>query len=114
MGKCLLLLGCGSVNAFLHDAAAVFMACDLYTLVDHGIIQELVSRLGPTLEDFLNYMVSVDVFAHFFDPILKIPLYQHKMLINSANLNQLLYRPCAMSILTKQHRLRAHLLDDLG
>ena len=39
----------------------MFVASNLYTLLDHGIIDELVELRLPCEENLLDHMVSVDV-----------------------------------------------------
>ena len=68
-GESSLLFLISSINTFLHDATSVLMASDVHTLVNHCIIKELVVFNRPALEDLLDYMVSVDVLAHFFDSV---------------------------------------------
>lgn len=49
VGECLLLSWCGSIYAFLHDAAAVLVAGNLDALGFHRIIEELVLCMIPAL-----------------------------------------------------------------
>ena len=63
------LMGIGFVNAFLHNAATVFVASDFNALGDHGVVEELVALVIPAVENFLDDVIAVDVLAHFFDSI---------------------------------------------
>ena len=74
----------------------------------------MVSRLLPALQYLLDDVISVDVFAHFFDSVHEVALNQLKMIINFSNFYKFLYRSGSMCILAERHRLLAHLLDDFG
>ena len=50
-----------TVDTLLHHTTSMFVASNLYTLLDHGIIDELVELRLPCEENLLNHMVSIDV-----------------------------------------------------
>lgn len=52
-----------SVDALLHYTAAVFVAGNFYAFCNHGLVDELVVKRSPSEEDFLNYMIAVNVFC---------------------------------------------------
>jgi hypothetical protein len=47
----------------LHHTAAMFVTSNLYTLLDHCIIDELSMSRLPCLEYLLNDMISIDVLS---------------------------------------------------
>jgi hypothetical protein len=52
-----------SVNAFLHNTAAMLVAGNINTFVNHGIIYELVVLWYPCEEYLLYYVISIDVLS---------------------------------------------------
>jgi len=48
------------IDAFLHDAASVHMACDRATVLHHCIVDELLVLVGPRVQDLLDHMVAID------------------------------------------------------
>jgi hypothetical protein len=62
--KFFLLTRSAGVYALLHDAAAVLMASYLHTVLDHAVEQKLAMGFIPTLQNFLDHMVSIDVVTH--------------------------------------------------
>jgi hypothetical protein len=92
----------------------MFVTGNLHTLLDHGIIEELISWLLPALQYLLDNMITIDILTHFFDPIHKVTLNQYKVIINLCHLNQFLDTSSSMSILAQSNWFIAHLLYDLG
>jgi hypothetical protein len=113
MGQSPFLLICGGINALLHNATSMFVTCNLNTLVYHSVVQELVSRLFPALQNLLNNMISIDIFTHFFDSVHEIALNQSKMFINFGNFNEFLNRPSSMSIFAECNWFVSHLFYNL-
>jgi hypothetical protein len=48
-------------QTFLHDAAAVFVACNLNVMLDHRIVNELFFGLCPGAKNFLKDVISINV-----------------------------------------------------
>ena len=113
VGEGLSLMGRGFVNAFLHDAAAMFVASYLDTLLDHGVIEELVALVVPAVKYFLYDMIAVDVLGHLLDTGLHKCLDELEVASLSAHLQDLLDRSCAMSIFTELNWVSLHRLNDL-
>ena len=90
------------------------MTCDLNTLFDHSVVKELVSRLLPALQNLLNNVVPVDIFAHFFNSVHEVALDQHKMFVNLCNFYKFLHRSGSMGVFAECNRFISHLLDNLS
>ena len=108
--KALLLVS--SVYAFLHHAAAVFVADNFSAFLHHYLENELVPLLWPCLKDFLNYMIAVDIFSqesnfrfHILDQNLKV-FRQPNSLYN------FLDRPSPMLVSANQKRFRAEFVQN--
>ena len=114
MSKCTFLLSCGGVNALLHDATPMFVTCNLHTLFDHGVIEELVSGLLPALQNLLNNMIAVNIFTHFLNSVHKVALDQNKMIVNFCNFYKFLDRSGSVSVFAQCNWLVTHLLNDFG
>ena len=110
--KRLLLGWCGSIYAFLHDAAAVLVAGNLNALGFHRIIEELVLCMIPALQDLLDDMVAIDVLAHFLNSIFEEVLDQGIMLFHFDDFDEFLHRSGAMSIFAELHWLLPHGFND--
>ena len=63
------------------------MAGDFNVAITHGIVDKLVLRAVPALENFLDNVISVDVFAHFFEKALKLILNHYVMFWESNYFN---------------------------
>lgn len=66
-----LLSNLSTVDALLHDTAAMFMACYLYALVYHGVINKLVELRLPCEQNLLDDMITIDVFRKLSYSILQ-------------------------------------------
>ena len=66
----------------------------------------------PALQDLLDDVVAIDVFAHFLDSIFEVALNQGKMLFHFGNFDEFLHRSGAMSILAELHWLLLHGFND--
>jgi len=99
------------VNTLLHDTATVLVTCNLDTLINHSIIKKLVSFWFPALENFLNYMITVDVFTHFLYILFKETLNEVKMNVFVADFYYFLDRSRSMRIFTELYRLFFHRLN---
>ena len=64
-GEFNLLFLVGPINALLHHATAMFVTSDLYTLIDHCVIDELVVFRRPAAQYLLDHVVPIDVFSQF-------------------------------------------------
>ena len=102
-----------TIDALLHNTATMLVACNLHTLVDHSIIDELIELRLPCEQNFLNHMVSIYIFSKFFDSIFKKRREKLYMLGFLDNLYNLLNGSCAMGMSTKTHWIRFHVLNDL-
>ena len=103
-----------SVNTLLHDAAAVLVTCNFYTLVYHGIVQELIVLRWPALEDLLNDMVAIDIFTHFFDSVFEVVTQHLKVNLFRNDFNNLLNRSSSMCVFAQLYWLSTHFIDDHG
>ena len=57
-----LLLGrVRGVDALLHDTAAVHVAGNLSTVLDHGIVDELFVPGLPRVQDLLYHVIAIDL-----------------------------------------------------
>lgn len=58
-----LLLPISSINALLHDAAAVFVTSNFVALLHHLVIDKLfISSVGlPTRQQFEEHVVAIDL-----------------------------------------------------
>lgn len=92
----------------------MLVACNLHTLSFHGVIQELVVLTAPALKYFLNHMIAVDVFAHFFDSVFQVVADHVEMNILTYNFNDLLHRSCPVGVFAELNWLNTHLLDYLN
>ena len=61
-----------AIDAFLHYAATMLVAGDLLALLDHCIVYKLVELRLPSLQNLLNYVISINVFSQLPHSILKI------------------------------------------
>ena len=109
----MLLLRVSGVDALLHDAAAMLVTSDLYTLVHHSVVQELVVDMRPSVENFLNNMVSINVFAHLFDPMTEETLDDIEVFVLRHYFYNLLNGPCSVSVHAEFDGLVLHGVDDL-
>lgn len=80
----------GSIDALLHDATAVLVAGNFDVLLAHRIINEIVLRAIPTLKNFLNHVVAVDVFTHLFQKIFQVTLDHGKVLWQADDFDEFL------------------------
>jgi len=59
--KGFLLIRSSFRNALLHYAASMLMASDLFTMVDHFSVDEIIVWCFEHKKCFLNDMISIDV-----------------------------------------------------
>jgi uncharacterized protein (UPF0332 family) len=69
-GELHLLCVISSINALLHDAAAMLVASYLNALSHHGIIDELVELWLPSEEYLLDNVISVDILCELSNSVL--------------------------------------------
>lgn len=101
-----------SVYAFLHHAAAVFVADYISAFLHHYLENELVPLLWPGLKDFLNYMVPIDIFSqesNFWFHILDQNL---KVFRQPNSLYDFLDGPSSMLVSANQKRFRAKFVQN--
>lgn len=72
MRQSFLLVFVSCINTLLHYTTAMFVTSDLNTLPHHGVVEKLVLRTVPAVENLLDNVISIDVFGHFFDAVLEI------------------------------------------
>lgn len=89
------------------------MRSDFEALVLHGCEQELILGTVPALQDLLDDVVAIDVFAHLLDPGFQVLLDQLEVLLLVDYFDDLLYRPRPVSILADLDWVLLERLDDL-
>ena len=109
-----LLPGAASVNALLHDTAAVFVTGYLHALLHHGIVDELRVLFLPRLQDLLNHVVAVDVLCQRSHLVLQVTNQQLDLLRLLDYLDDLLDAPGAVGVSAEPHWVLLHSLDDLS
>lgn len=84
-----MLTGC--INTLLHDTATMLVAGNLCTLSCHGFEEERLLGTVPAVENLLDYMITIDVFAHLFDTVLQVIGDDLEMFLGLSHLDDLLH-----------------------
>jgi len=68
-----LLLATGCCDTLLHNATTVLVAGNLHVLPDHRVVDKLsLGWVAPSLEDFLEHVVTVNVVGQDEDFVIKV------------------------------------------
>ena len=108
------LSGSTSINAFLHYATAMFMAGYFSALLHHGIINKLIVFFFPSLKNFLDHMISIDILSQLSHFVFKESGQQLDLIWLVHNFDYFLNRPCPMSIATEVNRVLFYLFYDVS
>lgn len=90
----------------------MLMTSNLYTLLHHAIKQKLALRFRPTLQNFLDDVISVNVLAHLYKPHAEVALNQIEMIGQLNDLKDFLDRSGSMSVFAQLQRIFLHWPDD--
>lgn len=101
-----------SIYTLLHDTTSMFVTSYFSALFHHSFINELVMFRFPSEEDFLNDMITIDIFCEFSHFAFQVFTQHFDLMREFDYLNDFLNRSCSMSIATQVDWIILNFLDD--
>ena len=103
-----------SIDALLHDTAAMLMTSYWLTKSNHGIKNELVILVVPREKYFLYHMITIYVFTKFLHLIFQMANQSIKVNRFLNDFDNFLNGPCAMRITTNLYRIVLDTVNNLN